>query len=456
MNIIIVSAGIIASRIAAMLIKQGHDVTIIDQSEAALDNISLRLDVRTIQGSGIDPKVLAEAGVENANIVVAATKNDERNVITCFISKELGAKRTVARIQNPEYPGFFLAPSKSPTAPRRVVRPKKIGVDLLINPEYMAAEHILNTLSSLFVTPVETLADDLIQIAEFAVEKEDITGIPIQNMNFPNPGMVVVITRGTEVLIPGNEDALQLGDHIYVISARKNMDKIGEMFSQSKKPARNIIIAGGGSIGLHVASGLEKMGARVKIIEPNKDRCTELAKKLTKTLVIHSEATSEEYLREEGVQSCDAFVAAIERDELNILISLLAKKLGTRRSLAVVNSQEYISLAETVGVDIAISPLLLANDAFARFVRQPRVRSIASLAGGAAEAVELPIESETPVLGKSLDKIKLPKNVIAGAIVRSGKVIIPQADESIQDGDRIILVGLQSNMSAAEKLFEHK
>ncbi len=456
MNIIVVSAGVIASRIAAMLVKQGHDVTIIDRSEAALDNISLRLDVRTIQGSGIDPKVLAEADVENADMVVAAARNDERNVITCFISKELGAKRTVARIQNPEYPGYFLAPSKSATGPRRIVRPKKIGVDMLINPEYMAAEYILDTLSSLFVIPVENMANDLVQIAEFAIEKEDITGIPIQNMNFPNPGKIVIIVRGTEVFVPCNEDTLQSEDHIYVISAKKNMDTIGKMFSQPKNPARNIIIAGGGSIGLHVAEGLEKMGAHIKIIERDKDRCAELAKKLKKTLVIYGEATSEEYLQEEGVQSCDAFIAAFDSDELNILIGLLAKNLGTRRSLAIVNRQEYISLAETIGVDIAVSPLLLANNAFIRFIREPRVRSIASLAGGAAEAIELPIDPEAPVLGHPLEKIKFPKNVIPGAIVRNGKVIIPEASESLRDEDRIILVGLQPAIPSAEKLFEHK
>jgi len=456
MNILIVSAGVIASRIAAMLVKQGHAITIIDQSEAALDSISLRLDVKTVQGSGINPKVLAEADVEEADMVVAATKNDEMNVITCFIAKELGAKRTVARIQNPEYPGYFLAPSKSPTAPRRIVRPKKIGVDLLINPEAMAADHILSTLSSLFVTPVENLAGDLVQIGEFAVERNQITSIPIQHMDFSKPGMIAVIARSSGVFVPSEDDTLELSDHVYVVSAKGNMDNIGKMFSHPKRPARNVIIAGGGSIGFHIANGLEKMGSHVKIIEPNKDRCTEISRKLERTLVIQGEATSEDYLREEGVQSCDAFIAAVERDELNILISLLAKNLGTSRSLAIVNRQEYISLAETIGVDIVISPLLLANNAFIRFVREPKVRSVASLAGGIAEAIELTVESETPIIGQTLRKIGLPKNVVTGAIIRNGKVTIPNTDDTIHDGDRVILIGLQSDLPAAEKLFERK
>lgn len=456
MNILIVGAGVIASRIAAMLVKQGHDVTIVDQSESALDSISLRLDVRTIQGSGINPKILAEADIANTDIVVAVTRNDEKNVITCFIAKELGAKRTVARIQDPEYPGFFLSPPKSATGPRRIVRPKKIGVDLLVNPEYLAAEHILNMLSSLFVTPIENLADDLVQIAEFAIENKFLTDAPIQSLDFPAPGMIALVARGSDVFVPDKETTLKMSDHIYVVSAKRNMDTIGKIFSRQKKPAKNVIIAGGTSIGIHVAEGLEKLGANVKLIEPNKNRCAEISRKLFKTEIIQSEFTSEDYLREEGVQSCDAFVAATEGDELNILISLLAKKLGTRRSVAIVNRQEYISLAEAIGVDVVISPLLLANNAFLRFIREPKIRSVATLAGGVAEAIEMPVDSETPLAGQTLEQIKLPPNVIAGAIVRHGKVIIPDPQETIQDGDRLILLGLQKNIITAEKLFERK
>lgn len=456
MHVLIVSAGVIASRIASMLLKEGHTVTIIDQSESALDSISLRLDVKTVTGSGINPKVLQEADVENADVVVAATRNDELNVISCFIAKELGAKRTVARIQNPEYPGYFITPAKSPTAPRRVVRPKKIGVDLLVNPEIMAAEYIVNTLSTLFVVPLENLADGLVQIGEFVVQRPQIVNIPMRHMDFAKPALIAVIVRGTDTFIPREEDALQLGDHVYVVSSRDNMDVIGRMFSEPKKPARNIIIAGGGSVGFHVARGLERMGAHVKIIEPNRERCIDISRKLEKTLVIHGELTSKDYLRDEGVCSADAFVAAADRDELNILISLLAKNLGTSRSLALVNRQEYIALAETIGVDVVVSPLLLANNAFISFIHQPRVFSAASLAGGEAEAMELSAEPGSHIIGPSLKKSGLPRDVMVGAIIREGKVLIPKPDDFIQSGDRAVLIGLPPALAAAEKLFVNK
>lgn len=456
MNIVIVSAGVIASRIAAMLVKEGHDVTIIDQSEAALDNISLRLDVKTVQGSGVNPKVLMEADVGSADIVVAVTRNDERNVITCFVAKELGAKRTVARIQNPEYPGYFLAPAKSPRAPRRIVRPKKLGVDLLINPEILAAEYILDTLSTLFVSPVESVANNLVQIGEFAVEREEITNIPIGSMDFSKPGIIALVVRSRDVFVPGPADTLQLADHVFIVSASGNMDAIGRMFSRPKKAARNIIIVGGGAVGYHVAENMEKRGAHVKIIEQDKERCAEISRKLEKTLVIHGEVTSEDFLRDEGVNSADAFIAAADRDELNILISLLAKNLGASRSMGLVNRREYISMAEAIGVDIIVSPLLLANNAFLRFVREPRILSSTSLAGGDAEAIEMLVEPESPVLGKPLNKIDLPENVLIGAVIRDGKVSIPTGDHLIREGDRVILIGLGSDLPAGEKLFERK
>jgi len=456
MRVLIVSAGIIASRIAAMLVKEGHDVTIIDQSETALDAIGLRLDAKTVRGSGMNPKVLLEAGADKADLIVAATRNDELNVIICFVAKELGAKRTVARIQNPEYPGYFITPAKSPTAPRRVIRPKKLGVDLLVNPEILAADHIVNTLSSIFVVSVESLAEGVIHVGEFQVEKPDSTNTPIQEIVFDRPARIVAIVRGDKTLIPSMQDSLQIGDHVYAVTEADNLDIIGKAFSHPRKPTRNVIIAGGGSVGFYIAERLELTGIHVKIIERSKDRCTEISRKLEKTLVIQGEVTTTEHLRDEGVQSADAFIAASERDELNILVSVLAKNLGTARSIALVNRQEYIALAEAIGVDIVVSPLLLANSAFDRFVHQPRVLSAATIARGEAEALEIPVEADAPVVGPPLSKIHFPKNTSVAAIIREGHVVVPTPEDFVFAGDRVIFVGLRSAVASAEKLFQSK
>ncbi|MDY6911764.1 MAG: Trk system potassium transporter TrkA [Chloroflexota bacterium] len=456
MYIIIVSAGVIGSRVAAMLVKEGHDVVVIDESEIALDSLSLRLDVKTVVGSPINPQVQLEADVSSADVIVAVTRHDELNIITCFIAKELGARKTVAKIQNLDYPGYFIGPASSPNAPRRIVRPKKLGVDLLINPEAMTAQHILNTLSSLFITPTESLSDGLVQIAEFEVEREVVTNIPLRHLDFSKPARIIAIVREKDNIIPDDDDVLELKDHVFVISTPANMNEIGKMFSRPLKPAKSIVIAGGGAIGFHLAQELEKLGTHVKIIEKDMQRCQEIAKKLNKTLIIQGEVTSQDYLRDEGVASADAFVAAANRDELNILISLLAKNLGSVRSLAVVNRPEYMSLAKATGIDFAISPLLLAGNELARFIHQSRVLSAASLADGKTEALEFLVQPDSPVVGQHVKDIEFPKKAILGAIVRKSKVIIPQSDDIIEQEDRVILVGFQSFMPNAEKIFEHR
>lgn len=456
MQIIIVSAGVVASRIAAMLLREGHDVTIIDESEAALDAVSLHLDVKTVRGSGMNPRVLTEAGAENADVVVAATRNDELNIIICFVAKELGAKRTVARIQNPDYPASFVAPAKSPTAPRRVIRPKKLGVDLLVNPELLAASHIANTLTNAYITSMETMAEGLIQIGEIEVKRVEATKKPISEIEYPRPAVIAALARSGKTFVPMENESLRLGDRIYVLTERETLNLIGKLFSLPLKPTQNVIIAGGGTVGFFVAEKLEQNGIHVKIIEQNKDRCTEISKKLDKTLVIQGEVTSMEYLRDEGVHSADAFIAAVDRDELNILISVLAKNLGTARSIAVVNRPEYISLAEGIGVDIVVSPLLLANSAFDRFIHQPQILSAAAFARGEAKAIEIPVENGASVIGPSLGKLELPKNTRVAAIIRDDKVLIPRADDFVFAGDRVILVGLRTALPLAEKLFQSK
>lgn len=456
MQILIVSAGVVASRIAALLLKEGHDVTIIDESEAALDAVSLHLDVKTVRGSGMNPRVLTEAGVENADVVIAATRNDELNVIICFVAKELGAKRTVARIQNPEYPGYFVAPAKSPSAPRRVIRHKKLGVDLLVNPELLAANHIVNTLTNVFITSMESMAEGLVQIGEMEVERVEATKKPIAEIEYPRPAVIAALVRSGKTFVPAENESLRLGDRIYVMAEGESLDLIGKMFSLPRKPTQNVIIAGGGTVGFFVAERLEQVGIHVKIIEQNKERCTEISKKLDKTLVIQGEVTSIDYLRDEGVHSADAFIAAVDRDELNILISVLAKNLGTARSIAVVNRPEYIPLAEGIGVDIVVSPLLLANSAFDRFIHQPQVLSAAAFARGEAEAIEISIENGASVIGPSLGKLDLPKNTRIAAIIRDGKVLIPKAEDFIFAGDRVILVGLRTALPPVEKLFQNK
>ncbi len=456
MYVIVVGAGVVGSRVASVLAAEHHEVVVVDQSERALDSISLKLDVRTVQGDGISPKVLHEADVSQADMVVAATTNDEPNIITCFVAKQLGAKRTVARVHNPDYPAYFIAPTSSPTGTRRIIRPKQLGVDLVVNPEVLAAEHIVQILSSLFLMPIKGLADGLVQIAEFEVEREVITKIPLYHMDFSKPARIVAIVRGGDVIIPQESTTLELRDHIILVAARDHVDVVGKMFAQPRKPTRSVMIAGGGAIGFRVAEELERSGIQVKLIEQDLERCQKLAKTLEHTSIIQGEVTSADYLREEGASSADAFVAAADRDELNVLIGLLAKKLGTSRSLAVVNQPEYMVLADTIGVDVIVSPLLLAGNEFNRFIRESTVRSAALLSTGDIEAIEYAVEEESPVIDRQVKEVEVSDQMSIGAIVRENKVLIPQGDETILVGDRVVFAGLRSAILGIDKYFERK
>jgi trk system potassium uptake protein TrkA len=297
---------------------------------------------------------------------------------------------------------------------------------------------------------------DLVQIGEIEVGRAEITKKRISEIEYPRPAIIAAIVRSGKTFVPDGNESLRLGDRIYVLTERNGLDSIGKMFSLPRKPIQNVIIAGGGTVGFFVASQLEQLGIHVKIIEQDKERCTEISKRLDRTLVIQGEVTSVEYLRDEGVHSADAFIAAVDRDELNILISVLAKNLGTARSIAVVNRPEYIPLAEGIGVDIVVSPLILANSAFDRFIHQPHVLSAAAFARGEAEAIEIPIEDRAPAIGPSLGKLELPKNTRIGAIIREGKVLIPKPEDFVFAGDRVILVGLRTALPLAEKFFQSK
>jgi len=223
MYIIITGAGIVGFHIASLLAEGKHEVTVIDSVEGIVDNVRRSLDVKTVTGNAATPKVLKEAEVNRANLVIAITNNDETNMLICFLAKELGAGMTVARVRNPEYSGYFVTAAKSPLAPRKVVRPKTLGIDLFINPEVEAANEIMSILSSLYTTPVENFADGKVQIREFKVNGAFIDNKPIKDIVFPVPCVIAALIRSGELIPPGKDTVVKQGDNLYLVAAREHM-----------------------------------------------------------------------------------------------------------------------------------------------------------------------------------------------------------------------------------------
>jgi trk system potassium uptake protein TrkA len=454
MHIIIAGGGVIGSHIASLLAEEGHEVVVLEQSREALENIRRQLDVKTIQGNSATPTILKQAEAERADLVLAVTNNDETNMVTCFMAKELGAGTTAARVRNPEYSGYFVAQAKSPTATRKIVRPKKLGVDVFINPEAEAAKEIMNILSSFYSTPVENFADGMVQIREFRVEDEALVDKPLSKISFPKPCVVAAIVREGKVITPDDNEVIVLGDSVHLIASREFMDELGGMFSTPKRPARKVAIVGGGQIGFLTAEGLQRQGVMVKVIDNDANRCQEIAAKLEKVVVLQGDGTDHNFLIEQGVPSVDALIATTESDEFNILCGLLAKNLNVPRSLVVINRPGYIPLAEAIGVDVAALPTLLTADKITRFVLRGGVISTALLEGQQLEAIEFVTSPTSQIANKKIADAGLPKEAIAGAIVRNNTVIIPPGDNLVHPRDHVIVVSPLPIVHSVEKLFQ--
>jgi trk system potassium uptake protein TrkA len=451
--IVIAGAGVVGFHIASLLAKEHHEVTVVEQSEEVLESISHQLDVRTIPGNAAIPRILKEAETHRADLTIAVTDSDETNMITSFIAKELGARTTVARVRNPEYSGYFIGAASSPSAPRKVIRPKTFGVDLFINPVAEAAREIVTILSSFYSTPLESFADDLVQIREFRAEKEAVVGKAVRDIIFHKPALIVAILRAEGTFIPTADEIIREGDRIYVIAPREYIDEIGRMFSEPKHPAKSVVIVGGGRVGILVAEGLKEHGISAKIIEKSQSRCQEIAAKLEGVAVVQGDGTDRDFLIDQGVPTADAFVALTESDELNILSGLLAKNLGVSRNLTLVNKPGNISLAEAVGIDVAASSPLLTARKIAHFVLHGGAISVALLGGEHIKAIEFVTSSMAPVAGRRIAEAGLPKEAIAGAIIRDNTVIIPPNDRVVHASDHIIIISPLTLTPAVERLF---
>ncbi len=454
MYIIIAGGGVVGFNIASLLAEEEHEVVVIEKSEPALENIRRQLDVKTIRGNAATPRVLRDAEVGRADLILAVTNSDETNMVTCFLAKELGASRTAARIRNPEYSGYFLAPAKSPLAPRKIVRPKSIGVDIFINPEVEVAKAVMAILSGFYSSPVEQFAGGLVQIREFKVEGAELVDKKLAEIALPKPCVVAAIVRAGGIILPSADEIIQANDSVHLVAHRDFMDELGQIFSPPKRPVKSVVILGGGRVGVLVAEGLVGRGVRVKLIEHDINRSQEIAARLSGAVVLQGDGTNRDFLIEQGVPSADAFVADTENDELDILCCLLAKSLGVPRSLTVVKNPSYVPLAEAAGIDVAGSPPLLAARKIAHFVLSGGAISAALLEGKQLEAVEFVVGPTAHIANKKISQAGLPKEVVAGAIIHNDRVIIPPNDRVVKPEDHVIVISPLSVLHDVEKVFK--
>ncbi|MEE8380731.1 MAG: Trk system potassium transporter TrkA [Thermodesulfobacteriota bacterium] len=445
MNFIIAGAGEVGYHLASRLSQEKMDVVVIEKDERKVKHVIDTLDVQTIHGSGSSVEILKQAGIEDADMLIAVTDSDEVNMISCLVaSAQTKVPIKIARIRNPEYAQDI-----------GILGEKNLNIDLTINPE----QEMVRTISRLVEIP------DATDVVEFAEGRVRITGIKVdpnsyvigkklKNLDKENEKhdiIIAAIFRDDKVIIPRGDDIIQENDLVYAVTEASKILTITNYFKEKERHTQRVMILGGGEIAVELAQRFEKKNIKTKIIEHNEQRCLEIAEKLEKTIVLRGDGTDRELLEEENIKDVDVFITISESEQTNILVSLLAKRLGAKKVISLINNLTYTSLVSNIGVDVVISPHLSAISRILQFIRKGKVLSVASFHKENAEAIEIVALETSDLVNKPLRDIKFPRGAIIGAVVRDKEIIIPTGDTLILPDDRVIIFTLTSAIPSVEK-----
>lgn len=451
MRVIVIGAGVVGHTIAKKFSGEDQDVVIIEKNERRIKEIGEELDVRIVHGSGSSPQTLKEAGIEKADMVIAVTNSDEVNMVACLIAGTQSiVPKKIARIRNPDYINYT-----------RIFEKDYLNLDFIINPEKVASERILKIMEVPGAIDVVDFAEGRCKLVGCRLEGASmVSGKRAKDLHGYFPGtnaIIVAIYRGSETIIPQGSTLLKAGDLVFALTLASAASDLVKLFGGGgKKTTNRVIVVGGGDVGCYLAEGMEGLGYQAKVIEKSESRCTYLAEKLNKTIVIAGDGTDRELLREENVADTDTFIAVTNDEEANILTSLLAKSLGAKRCIALIDKQEYLSMVSTIGIDVAVSPRLASVGDILQFVRKGKVLSVKALMEERVEAIETVAMETSDIVDKPLEEVRLPQGSIVGAVWRDGEVIIPGGHTVIRPGDRIAIFALGKTIPKVEKFLTVK
>jgi len=445
MSIIIIGAGEVGYNLARRLSQEKKDVVVIDRDAEKIKRVQNTLDVQAIHGSGGSLSILREAGISQASMVIAVTNSDEVNMISCLVAGvQDKIPKKIARVRDPQYSSLFPLFDK-----------EHLDIDLVINPDQEVVEEVLKLME----------VPGAVEVVDFADGKVRMVGLPLLpgspmagktlaeiSRMYPHSGILIVaVQKGERIFIPKGQDVIAANDLLFMVMARDKMQEALESSGHKRPAIKRVMILGGSQIGMELAEHLEERGLQVKIIEQNEERCQEIAEKCTRALVLRGDATYQDLLVEENVAEMDTFIAVTEDEETNVMISLLAKKMGARRVITLVNKVGYSLLVHSIGVDVVVSPRLAAVTKIMQFLRRGKILSISSLPGENAEAFEAVAMETSDLVGRPLREMEFPKDAIVGAIVNSSGVVIPDGSAVIQPGDRVMIFALTSAIKEVEK-----
>ena len=451
MKILILGAGQVGSTVAESLVSEANDITVVDSDGEKLRQLQDRLDLRTLTGNAAHPSVLEQAGIADADILLAVTQSDEVNLVACKLAASLYNTPTrIARIRAPDY-----------LARREVFSADNFCVNFSICPEQILTDYIVKLIEFPEALQVLEFAHGLVSlVAVRAFEGGPLVGQPLSFLRTHMPQVqtrIAAIFRQDRPITPQGDTVIQDGDEIFFIAATDNIRTVLKEMRRRVKPCKRVMIVGGGNIGRRLAKALEHH-YQVKLIEYNKKSCEHLAAELTRTLVLNADGTDEQLMKQESVGDVDVFCALTNDDENNIMSALLAKQGGARKVIALINRSAYVDLVQGGKIDIALSPAHVTIGSLLAYVRQGDVAGVHSLRRGAAEALELIAHGDresSRVVGRRLDEIELPPGVTFGAIVRGTKVIMGNRDVVVEAEDHIIVFVVNKAMvHKVERLFQ--
>ena len=441
MNIVVVGDGKVGSAITLQLAKEDHNVVVIDTREGVLTRSINTQDVLCIHGNGVSHDVQIEAGVPAADLLIAATSADEVNMLCCLVARKLGAKHTIARIRNPQY------------ADQLPFLHDDLGLSTSINPERAAADETFKILRYPTVSKIDLFAHGKLELIEMRIgECSPLAGLSLAALSHRCSARVNVcgVRRGDEAYIPGGDFVLEKGDLITVAVATREAEQFFQVAGTARKKMRSVMLVGGGHIATYLSRALLDVGLEVKIVEKNPARCRELCQLLPKALIIEGNASNYALLREEGIQECDAFVSLTGIDEENIIHSLYAVTHGVPKVVTKVNNSSLITLMGRTGLDSVVSPKDITAQRIVSYVRGIQntqgsaVETMYKVLGGAAEALEFRVSDTSRVLGVKIKQLSLRPGVLLVGIVRGKNVLIPGGNDTVEAGDRVILVTTNS------------
>ena len=433
MQIIIVGCGKVGSTIAEQLSAEGHDITIVDTDESVVQALATRLDIMGVTGNGATHSILAEAGVEEADLLIAVTESDELNLLCCMVGKKAGAEHTIARVRNPEYSqdiGFMK---------------KELGLAMTINPEYAASTEMARLLRFPSAIEIDTFGRGRVELLEYI--KSDI--------------LICAVERGEDVIIPNGSFVLKSGDIISVVASTENARDFFKKVGCGSNEVKDTMIVGGGTIAYYLANQLIPLGIKVKIIEKSHERCEELSAMLPNAVIIHGDAADKDVLLEEGIENCSSFVSLTGIDEENAFLSLYAKSVSNAKIVTKINRISFDDIIEKFDLGSMIYPKHITAEYIVRYVRglqnsvgSNNVEALYKIIHGEAEALEFYIKEDSSMTDKTLEAMPIREGVLVAGIIRNGKVMIPNGKSVFQKNDSVIVITKITGMQNLEDILK--